>query len=207
MRVELDPELLVARIEMLERRLTWLWRAAVTTVVALALGVAGLLAGRPVVAAQSRGGVPAEIVASSFKLVDAAGRPRGILHVDANKVAGLALYDPSGHPRVLLNTDGESTKLAMVGTAEGFPRMTIGQQGDFQMINMEDAKTSFVSILHPPAGLPTFKFGSGEMTGEFGVGEVFARGAKPTRAPTMVLKDGDRTLAELPARPARPPAR
>src|SRR5690349_14426106 len=118
-----DPDVLLARIDGLERRLADVTRIlSICGVVAVLAGAAALASQRAgvVVSAQGRGPAPA-MVASRITLVDAGGKPRAALYVDG-QTAGLALSDPGGQTRVLLNTDGESSKLAIVGAAKGFPR-------------------------------------------------------------------------------------
>lgn len=194
-----DPEVLLTRIDRLERRLArivWVGSAAAAL---LALFVAAMLASdRGVALAQGRAAAPTEIVATSVKLVDATGRPRAALYVDG-QVAGLALSDPAGRTRVLLNTDGESSKLAIVGPKEGFPRINLVQQGDFQTLTLED-NASGVALIHSAA--PSLLVSGGGSSAELRIDEVFAnRRPTPTLVPRLLLKQADRVLAELPAPP------
>ena len=197
-----DPELLLARIDQLERRLAGIIRLlSVSAALIVLAAVVALASRRGVVSAQGRGAAPSEIVATSLKLVDANGRPRGAFYVDG-QTAGLALSDPGGQTRVLLNTDGESSKLAIVGADKGFPRIVLTQQGTIQMLNLENAGTSTISLLHTDE-TPTLTLASKGNSAEIGIAEVLARGAKPALTPRLTLEQGDRTLATLPASPAR----
>lgn len=196
-----DPDLLLARIALLERRLAAVIRRLVVGAAVVAIGaMVAVATARSVVSAQGRD-TPSEIVATSVKLVDASGKPRAVLYVDG-QTAGLALSDPAGQTRVLLNTDGESSKLAIVGAAKGFPRLVLAQQGDVQMLNLEDANTSHVGLLHAP-GTASVTVASGPHSAEMAVAEVVGRGVKPALAPTVVLKQGDRTVAALSSTPSR----
>jgi hypothetical protein len=199
---EQDPGALQVRIDRLERRVAIVTGTLAVTAALLVIAVMAALAdGHAVVSAQGRSAAPAELVATRFKLVDAAGKPRGAFYVEG-QTAGVALSDPAGRTRLLLNTDGESTRLAITGAQQGFPRIVIAQDGDVQMFNMENAKTSHVAILHTEA-TPTLRLASGEQSVELGIAERLVPRAKPTLAPTLTLKQGDRTLASLPATPLR----
>ena len=197
-----DPEVLLARIDRLERRLAGITRLLSAGAALVGLGIVALLASqRSVVSAETRGAAPSELVATSLKLVDASGRPRAALYVDG-QTAGLAISDPAGRTRVLLNTDGESTKLAITGATKGFPRIVLAQQGTLQMLNLENASTSMISLMHTDE-TPTLTLASQGNSAEIGIAEVFTRGTKPALTPRLKLEQGDRTLATLPAIPAR----
>jgi hypothetical protein len=199
---EHDPGVLLARIDRLERRVAVVTRTLSVTAALLVLVVVAVLASnRGVASAQGRGAAPAEIIASRFKLVDAAGRPRAVLSVDGD-VAGLAISDPAGQTRVVLNTDGASSKLALIGASQGFPRINLTQQGDFQTLVLEDAKTSHIALIHSGA-TPSIRMSSGENAAEVAIAEVFSSRSKPTLAPRLTLTQGSRTLAPLPATPPR----
>jgi hypothetical protein len=199
---EHDPGVLLARIDRLERRVAVVTRTLSVTAALLVLVVVAVLASnRGVASAQGRGAAPAEIIASRFKLVDAAGRPRAVLSVDGD-VAGLAISDPAGQTRVVLNTDGASSKLALIGASQGFPRINLTQQGDFQTLVLEDAKTSHIALIHSGA-TPSIRMSSGENAAEVAIAEVFSSRSKPTLAPRLTLTQGSRTLAALPATPPR----
>jgi hypothetical protein len=198
---ERDPEVLLARVDRLERRLARITRILAVAVTLVVLAAIAVLAGsRSPVLAQARGAAPGELVATSLKLVDATGRPRAVLYVDG-KTAGLALSDPTGQTRVLLDTDGESSKLAIVGTRQGFPRINLTQQGDFQTLMLEDQKSG-VALVHSAS--PSLLVSGGGSSAELKIDEVFAsRQPTPTIVPKLVLKQGDKTVVELPAAPPR----
>ena len=93
---ERNPEVLLARIDRLERRLAGVTRTLSVAGALLILVVTAMLVSHRVAASPAGGGAaPGEIVATSVKLVDATGRPRAALYVDG-QVAGLALSDPAG---------------------------------------------------------------------------------------------------------------
>jgi hypothetical protein len=198
---ERDPDVLLARLARLERRLAGITRIlAVAAGILILLVVGALASNRGVVVAQGR--AAAEIVASSIKLVDATGRPRAALYVDGQS-AGLAISDPAGQTRVLLSTDGASTKLAFIGASKGFPRVLLAQEDDVQMLTLEDAKASHIALMHAGA-TPSLVVSSGESSAEVAIAESFTGGrATPALIPTLTLKQGSRTLATLPATPAR----
>jgi hypothetical protein len=196
-----DPVMLLARIDRLERRAAVMARALTAIVVLLGLVVVALLASdREVASAQGRAAVAEEVVARRFKVVDASGKPRALLYVDEQQAVGLALSDPAGQTRVLVNANGASSRLAIIGAQQGFPRIVLAQDGDVQMLNLEDAKTSFIGLLHSGA-TPSIRVVSGDQSAELGVSEVFTRG-KPILTPRLALTQGDRTIATLPAPPA-----
>ena len=196
-----DPDVLLSRIDRLELRLAGITRTLGVAAVLVVLAVIAVLGShRGVVSAQGRG-TPGELVATSLKLVDSAGRPRAALYVDG-KTAGLALSDPAGQTRVLLNTDGESSKLALLGADKGFPRIVLSQQGDTQMLNLENASTSSISLLHS-AETPTLTLVGKDASAELGIAEAFARGATPALAAKLTLTQGGKTVAALPAAAAR----
>jgi hypothetical protein len=198
---ERDIEVLLARIDRLERRLARVTRTLTVAVTLLLFAAVAVgLSSRPVFA-QARAATPGDLVATSLKLVDATGRPRVVLYVDG-KAAGLALRDPAGQTRVLLDTDGESSKLAIVGTKQGFPRINLTQQGDFQTLMLEDQKSG-VALVH--AASPYLLVSGKGSSAELKIDEVFAsRQPTPMIVPKLVLKQGDRTVVELPAPPAGP---
>ncbi len=200
---ERNPEVLLARIDRLERRLAGVTRTLSVAGALLILVVTAMLVSHRVAASPAGGGAaPGEIVATSVKLVDATGRPRAALYVDG-QVAGLALSDPAGRTRLLLNTDGESTRLSIVGTKQGFPRINLVQQGDVQLLNLED-NASFIGLTHSGA-TPSIVVSSQDTSAELGITESFAaRQPKPTVGPSLALKQGGRTIASLPAAPAPP---
>jgi hypothetical protein len=198
MTIERDPEALLTRIDRLERRIAVVTRILAATASLLVLGVAAWLAsGGGVASAQGRAAVPAEISAGRFRLVDATGKSRALLYVDDNQAAGLALSDPQGRTRVLLNTDGESSKLAILGTKQDFPRIMLAQQGAMQLFTIED-QTSGIGFTH--SRTPSMFIGSEGTTIDLRIEEqAKTRGL----VPTLVLRQGDKTLASLPAAPTR----
>jgi hypothetical protein len=95
----------------------------------------------------------------------------------------------------MLNTDGESSKLAILGTNQDFPRIMLAQQGDMQLFSIEDQKSG-IGFTH--SRTPSMFLGSEGSAIDIRITDELVR-SKPTMVPRITLRQGDRTLATLPA--------
>jgi len=197
-----ERDILLERIERLEQRHARVMRTLSVGGATLgAIAVAWLAGAGDRVLAQGRTGAPAEIVASSIKLVDASGRPRAAFYVQGQS-AGFAVSDPAGETRLLLNVDEDTAKLAIVAPKTGLPRIVIAQSGGVQMVNLED-QTSAIGLAHS-GGVPSILVSSGKASARLRIDETHARGQTTTTlTPILELERDGRTIASLPAAPPR----
>lgn len=201
---ERDHHELAARIAALEttaRRARIRERVVWTALAALA---AGGLASGGFLSAQTTSPADGKLVVRSLVVTDGAGRPRAAIGMTESGIQ-FGLIDATGQPRIVMGVADKdaSSQLALFGPKNNFPRIVIAQRGaDFQMITLEDASESFISLVHRPTDEVKLWLNRGNMQAEFGVRDGTVTGSKgPDRyefRPRVVLREGDTVVGQMP---------
>jgi len=118
------------------------------------LGIAALFVASTVLLMGS-GPTATPLTATELRLVDDAGRLRGLFSVTKQGLASLALLDENGKPRTTLTCAGDGTSTLAYLTDDGASRMLLaqGKAGDGSLVFTDENKQKRVMLTGVTPGL------------------------------------------------------